>query len=128
MHRSIAPLVDVLLLTLAFLLLAARFGVRESSEVRLPTLQHVEPGSTSDSLRVRLEANGKAWVDGRELEVSGEEFASVVGGSSVVFEVEGSLSLDVLVAGWDSVVGAGGTTMGILVDTSVRSDTVEGDD
>ena len=102
---------------MTFLLLAARFGVQDISEVRLPEVRYVESGSAGDALRIRLQEDGIALVNGERLTIGGPEFAQRVSCCAVVFEVDASVTLDVLVEGWDAVVGAGGTTAGILVET-----------
>lgn len=63
---NLIPLIDVLLMTLIFLIVTTSFSSQAQLQVKLPEAS-VEPSPTPDALRVVIDARGQYYIHNRAL-------------------------------------------------------------
>lgn len=63
---NLIPLIDVLLLTLIFLIVTTSFSDQAQLQVRLPEAA-AEPEPAPDALRITIDARGQYYIDNRQL-------------------------------------------------------------
>lgn len=63
---NLIPLIDVLLMTLIFLIVTTSFSSQAQLQVKLPEAS-VQPAPTPDALRVVIDARGQYYIDNHQL-------------------------------------------------------------
>lgn len=63
---NLVPLIDVLLMTLIFLVVTTSFSKESQLRIRLPEAS-TEQKTTNDSLRILIDANGHYYIDDKQL-------------------------------------------------------------
>lgn len=63
---NLIPLIDVLLMTLIFLIVTTSFSSQAQLQVKLPEAS-VEPAPTPDALHVVIDARGQYYINNRQL-------------------------------------------------------------